>query len=175
MQISGHTWWGGAPRWGGAAPGSALVGRAPPCPTGSYAYASYGRYRNSKVHVVGTGHISKGIFKIQNGKNCLEASERRNIFYLYWPFFFQPDLTPPVVTGCPGSITETIADGTQLGGVVDYTPPQAEDNSGIVTLISSPPSPGFFDLGTTLVSYIYRDGALNGAECLFTVTVTTGD
>ena len=79
-----------------------------------------------------------------------------------------PDVTPPVITGCPGNISVTSA----VPAAVNWTPPTATDNCTTPTLTSSHQPGAVFPFGTTTVTYTAKDAANNMATCTFTVTVT---
>jgi HYR domain/Secretion system C-terminal sorting domain/Calx-beta domain len=80
-----------------------------------------------------------------------------------------PDLTAPVITGCPANISKTTTTTTAT-----WTAPAATDNcSGIVTWTSTHTSGASFPIGTTTVTYTAKDVANNTATCSFTVIVTS--
>lgn len=79
-----------------------------------------------------------------------------------------PDVTPPVISGCPGNISVTSAAPL----AVTWTPPTATDNCTTPTLTSSHQPGAVFPFGTTTVTYTAKDAANNMANCTFTVTVT---
>eukprot|EP00057_Strongylocentrotus_purpuratus_P028698 XP_011683172.1 PREDICTED: uncharacterized protein LOC578978 isoform X16 [Strongylocentrotus purpuratus] len=82
-----------------------------------------------------------------------------------------PDMTDPVITGCPQNIAEVLPDDAPAV-VVEWTVPTATDNSGNVPLLVSTASSGdVFTIGTTTVTYTFRDLASNEAICSFTVTI----
>ncbi|XP_022110489.1 hyalin-like [Acanthaster planci] len=83
------------------------------------------------------------------------------------------DVTPPVVTGCPNSITETAPFGAGVDFPVTWIEPTANDNTGTVMLILRSRQPGDrFPIGqTTSVLYLYADNAGLQASCQFDVTV----
>ena len=82
-------------------------------------------------------------------------------------------MTPPVC-----GQTNTVTADTPLGSpgtVVQFTEPQATDNSGTVTLRSRSHSPGqFFQVGTTEVCYTFADPSQNTVDCCFDVIVVEG-
>lgn len=80
------------------------------------------------------------------------------------------DVTPPVITNCPASIT--IPANTNCTATVNWTPPTASDNCG-VTSFTSNRNPGTeFQIGTTVVTYTARDARGNETVCQFNVVVT---
>ncbi|XP_071842391.1 uncharacterized protein [Apostichopus japonicus] len=79
------------------------------------------------------------------------------------------DIEPPVISGCPGDITETASSNSAS---VTWVDPRADDNSGVTILDSRSHFPGqVFAAGTTTVSYIFMDPSGNTAVCSFDVTV----
>lgn len=81
---------------------------------------------------------------------------------------------PPVVT-CPSNIVNTIAAG--LPGVpIHFASATVTDNSGSFVLLSvNPPSGSTFPVGTTPVTYTYRDSSDNRASCTFFITISIGE
>ena len=83
------------------------------------------------------------------------------------------DTIDPVIVNCPTDITQTVAAG-QTSAAVTWTPPTATDDTtptGQVVSFTTH-SPGQqFPVGTTPVSYIFRDLAGNEATCSFNVIV----
>ena len=87
---------------------------------------------------------------------------------------FQVDSTPPVC-GQTSDVVETTPLGSP-GTPVQFTEPQATDNSGTVTLRSRTHSTGqFFQVGTTQVCYTFADPSQNTVDCCFNVIVTEGE
>ena len=82
------------------------------------------------------------------------------------------DTTPPVITDCPSDQSATYESSGHEGVVnVTWTEPYATDASGTATLISRSHQPGFFQEGSTTVSYTFADATGNEAVCTFTVAV----
>jgi hypothetical protein len=80
-----------------------------------------------------------------------------------------PDLTPPVLSSCPGNLTGTTATNQAR---LDWVAPTATDNCvGVVTVTGSQASGSLFPIGNTVVQYTARDVAQNAATCTFTVSV----
>ena len=83
------------------------------------------------------------------------------------------DTIDPVIANCPTDITQTVAAG-QTTATVTWTPPTATDNvtpvNQITTVATHAPGQQF-PVGTTPVSYIFRDLAGNEATCSFNVVV----
>jgi Bacterial Ig domain/HYR domain len=78
----------------------------------------------------------------------------------------------PDISGCPGDITvDALFGGCSRS--VSWTEPTATDNcDGALSYISRSHSPGSsFDVGTTEVTYTFRDSAGNSDQCRFDVTV----
>lgn len=84
------------------------------------------------------------------------------------------DTEAPTISGCPGNITQEAEEG-QWGASVSWTEPVASDNCVLVNLTSSQSPGDFFNVGTTVVTYIALDEAGNASECQFFVTVTPPD
>ncbi len=80
-----------------------------------------------------------------------------------------PDVTPPVISGCPANIATVTASNSI---VVNWTPPTATDNCGGSVSLTSTHNPGSqFMLGSTTVTYTATDAAGNAANCVFNVFV----
>ena len=78
-------------------------------------------------------------------------------------------MTPPVIIDCPQSVMETISLGSS-SGIVTWTEPTAVDNAGGETIVLRSHEPGTsFPVGTTQVSYLFRDQNGNEATCSFAV------
>ena len=89
--------------------------------------------------------------------------------------FHSVDGVPPVIEDLPDIII-TIELGTATAAQATWSAPQVTDNSGVVILDSQTHFPGaFFPLGTTPVTYTYRDGEGNTASTTFNVIVQTGE
>lgn len=68
-----------------------------------------------------------------------------------------------------------VASRTTEEATVSFQEPTATDNSGTVVLVSRSHAPGsIFHIGTTEVTYIFRDLNGNTGSCTFTVTVLRG-
>ncbi|KAJ8041487.1 Hyalin [Holothuria leucospilota] len=81
------------------------------------------------------------------------------------------DVTPPVVENCPSEVGKIINTG-ESNSPVSWTMPQVSDNSGSFTMNDDAPAPGdSFQVGETLVVYVYSDAANNSATCEITVTL----
>ena len=82
------------------------------------------------------------------------------------------DTTNPVVANCPTDITQTAAGQTTTA--VTWTEPTATDNvtpMDQITVVATHTPGQQFPVGTTAVSYIFRDLAGNEATCSFNVIV----
>ncbi|XP_072046539.1 hyalin-like [Amphiura filiformis] len=87
----------------------------------------------------------------------------------------ESDTRAPSIISCPNNETVKIDIGS-FGAIVNWDAPMAEDTSGYVMLLVQTHAPGtFFAIGTTMVSYIFRDNANNMAKCSFSVTVTAAE
>ncbi|KAJ8039918.1 Hyalin [Holothuria leucospilota] len=84
------------------------------------------------------------------------------------------DTTPPAVI-CVEDLQQTIELGV-TGAIVVWTEPTATDISGFVSLESRSHNPGsLFDVGQTIVTYLFSDSAGNTASCIFVVEVISGE
>ena len=84
------------------------------------------------------------------------------------------DTIGPNVTSCPTGIIEKVHKGT-LNSRVYWEPPSATDLSKNIT-VSRNRSPGdIFEVGQSLVLYIFRDPAGNMGVCSFYVHVIEGN
>lgn len=84
------------------------------------------------------------------------------------------DNTPPVVSGCPGTITvQTGLGNTSCTQTATWTEPTAADAcTGAAILVSRSHAPGdAFSKGTTTVTYVFKDVANNQISCSFDVVV----
>lgn len=82
-----------------------------------------------------------------------------------------PDVTPPIVNGCPSNISIAATQGL-CGAVVSWTPPTTTDNCGaVITQTQGLPSGSSFPIGTSTITYTAHDSAANTASCTFTITV----
>ena len=89
-----------------------------------------------------------------------------------------PDVTIPVINGCPTNITQS-NDAGLCSAIVTWIEPAATDNctpsANLVWTKSHTPG-STFPVGTTTVTYTARDAANNiSAICSFTVTVTDNE
>ncbi|XP_072030692.1 uncharacterized protein [Amphiura filiformis] len=85
------------------------------------------------------------------------------------------DRENPTFSGCPSPASGKTLAGTTTS--ISWTPPTANDNSGLSLTITATHDPGdTFAIGNTAVSYTALDVGGNTAVCTFTVTVeeTTG-
>ncbi|XP_033626661.1 uncharacterized protein LOC117289582 isoform X28 [Asterias rubens] len=81
------------------------------------------------------------------------------------------DNIPPVVT-CPDNIAFEVPFGA-TGRLVTWQQPTVSDNSGNFFFVSSSNNPNdFFSVGSTIVTYTYRDNSNNQNSCSFTVLIT---
>ncbi|XP_072022697.1 hyalin-like [Amphiura filiformis] len=77
----------------------------------------------------------------------------------------------PTILFCPSNRTLEV-DERSLGTIVSWDEPVVEDTGNVMLLIQTHVSGTFFTIGTTIVSYIFRDNANNMEKCSFSVTVT---
>ena len=95
------------------------------------------------------------------------------LFY-FLHFCHQVDTVAPSILSCPNNVTTQVDPGN-FGTIVSWRGPEIQDASGDVMLLVQTHAPGtFFTVGSTIVSYIYRDYANNMAKCSFFVTVIRG-
>jgi gliding motility-associated-like protein len=80
------------------------------------------------------------------------------------------DTVSPVITGCPGPITQN-NDTDSCGAAVSWTAPVYYDNSDYFTVTASHASGDYFPVGTTTVTITVADSAGNTSICEFDVTV----
>ncbi|MDB9838442.1 HYR domain-containing protein, partial [bacterium] len=80
------------------------------------------------------------------------------------------DTVSPVITNCPGDITQN-NDLDSCGAVVNWTAPTYYDNSGHYTVSASHASGDYFPVGTTAVTITVADSSGNTLVCTFDVTV----
>jgi hypothetical protein len=81
-----------------------------------------------------------------------------------------PDLTPPVILGCPANLT---VQATSTFTNVSWVAPTATDNCGTLTPFSNSPNNSTYPVGVFLILYTATDNAGNTATCNFTLTVAT--
>ena len=80
------------------------------------------------------------------------------------------ETAPPVISGCPTSITaNTIA--SACSAVVTWIVPSATDNCTLASFIGDHNSGDSFPMGTTLVTYTATDSYGNTSTCSFNVIV----
>ena len=81
------------------------------------------------------------------------------------------DVTAPVVSNCPSTISDTV-NSDDCSVAVSWTPPSSVDNCAVSPGFIASHNPGSnFPLGTTPVSYTFDDGNGNSATCVFDVVV----
>jgi gliding motility-associated-like protein len=80
------------------------------------------------------------------------------------------DTVSPVITNCPGTITQD-NDLDSCGAYVSWSSPTYFDNSGNYTVSSTHDSGDYFPVGTTTVTITVTDAAGNSTECVFDVVV----
>jgi len=86
------------------------------------------------------------------------------------------DNTAPVIFNCPSNIVVS-NDAGECEAIVDFVPPFATDNCGVVNVTSTHNPGDVFPIGTTIVTYTFSDNAVpaNVAVCEFTVTVVDNE
>jgi hypothetical protein len=83
------------------------------------------------------------------------------------------DVTPPVISGCPSNQTIPLA-ANACTVTATWTEPTASDycSTGNLTYFSRSHAPGsVFALGTTTITYVFKDPNGNQSICSFTITV----
>jgi hypothetical protein len=82
------------------------------------------------------------------------------------------DITQPVANNCPANITVyTGAGRSTCDQIVSWTAPIATDNCSSVSATSNHNPGDLFPVGTTTVTYNFKDVSENTSSCSFTVTV----
>ncbi|XP_072046101.1 hyalin-like [Amphiura filiformis] len=85
--------------------------------------------------------------------------------------FKNVDIIPPTIHLCPHDLKRDIEIGS-FGAIVDWNEPKATDASNDAMLLVQTHVPGtFFAVGTTIVTYIFKDDANNMERCTFSITV----
>lgn len=84
--------------------------------------------------------------------------------------FASPDNEEPDIGSCPSNIIKDNDPGLSTA-MVTWTDPEAQDNSGQVTVSCSPNSGSNFDIGNTEVECEAVDESGNKNDCVFTITV----
>lgn len=91
--------------------------------------------------------------------------------YLIYSFKGLVDMTPPVVSNCPDTVSVSVPFGTQ-NTPISWIAPTATDDSGNVNVVPSH-NPGFsFPIGLSVVTYTFADRTGNEASCTFLIFVT---
>ena len=81
------------------------------------------------------------------------------------------DMTPPIVTNCPQSITYNLPPST-TSREVTWSEPTAVDNSGSIPAVTQSHQPGdVFVVGSTEVTYVFTDQSGNEATCSFVINL----
>ncbi|MBP7699229.1 MAG: HYR domain-containing protein [Saprospiraceae bacterium] len=81
------------------------------------------------------------------------------------------DTMPPVILSCPSDISMEVQSG-DCGQIVFWNEPIATDECQISSFVGTPFTSGsMIPVGTTLITYIARDGSGNTDTCSFTVTI----
>jgi hypothetical protein len=124
----------------------------------------------SKLAPVGTVRMEVAFYK-QNG-GCIYIDELCLIESGGGVNPCSPDITGPIIAGCPANISVTAAVGA-TSAIATWTAPTATDNCpGSVTLTSNSNSGTSFPIGSTTVTYTAKDVANITSICTFSITVT---
>ena len=92
-------------------------------------------------------------------------------FFFFFFLLFEADVSPPSIDFCPNDISSQ-TELEAFGAIVSWVEPQATDDSGTAVLLLQTHAPGtFFALGTTIVTYVFRDATNNMEKCSFAITV----
>ena len=90
-------------------------------------------------------------------------------------FSYLVDTIAPRILYCSNDITAQ-ADPGRYGATVSWNEPEVLDaSSDVMLLVQTHVSGTFFAIGTTVVSYIFRDNANNIGKCSFSITVAEGN
>jgi hypothetical protein len=131
--------------------------------------AAFSEYSVTKLAPTGTARVEISIIK-ETGAGCLLVDDAC-VTEAVGGNPCLPDVTAPVIAGCPASQNLTTS-GTSA--IATWATPTATDACpGTVTLTSNFNSGSSFPIGSTTVVYTARDAANNSATCGFTVTVST--
>ena len=84
--------------------------------------------------------------------------------------FLSADAVPPQFSNVPQNISAYVDPGS-CTATVDWVPPSATDNVGVVSVTSTHQPGASFPPGPTTVTYTARDAAGNQSQASFTVTV----
>ena len=106
-------------------------------------------------------------------QNVIETLSRKpnNVshFTTYY-LFCATDDEKPVFANCSSDIYVNTSIGSNME-VVNWTPPKATDNSGMVVVTQNVPD-GAFSIGETSITYIAADAANNVERCMFFIFVS---
>ncbi|MBX7242026.1 MAG: HYR domain-containing protein [Bacteroidia bacterium] len=81
------------------------------------------------------------------------------------------DIVPPVIQGCPSSISVSTDPGV-CGAVINWTAPSVTDNcSAAILQTQGAVSGSLFPTGTSVIEYTATDAGGNTAVCQFSITV----
>ena len=80
------------------------------------------------------------------------------------------DVTNPIITNCPGSVSANNTPGL-CSGIAIWTAPTASDNCPGVTLVTNHNPGETFPVGNTTVTYMATDASGNTSTCSFIVTI----
>ncbi|XP_072023013.1 hyalin-like isoform X3 [Amphiura filiformis] len=81
------------------------------------------------------------------------------------------DTTPPVVTGCPDTVSYSVSSDSPVR-TVSWIEPNSVDDSGVSMLVAQSHFPGYvFAVGITQVAYLFSDPSGNTATCSFFVII----
>lgn len=96
------------------------------------------------------------------------------IIYISFTFCITVDTRDPLVINCPQTVTEVVELGVSVA-IVSWDEPFAVDLSGSpVVVTKSHQPPVVLSVGDHVISYSFEDLAGNVADCVFTVSISTG-
>ncbi|XP_070537241.1 hyalin-like [Ptychodera flava] len=124
---------------------------------------------NSGNVTVTCSHESGTEFQIGSRKVFFNASDPFGNWYSCHSQVVVIDVECPIIT-CPDKINMTTNPGKPTA-VVNWTQPNATDNSGIVNVSSNHQSGSKFVINITVVNYTAKDPSGNEASCHFNVSV----
>ena len=128
-------------------------------PTGSILTDNFGKGGFEVTETFSVG-MTRVLYTLTDASNNVSQCEF-NVVVL--------DTEDPIITFCPNNILVGL-EGGECSEVVDYIV-EAEDNCEVASIIGTPSSGSYFDIGTTTVEVIVTDLAGNTAVCTFDVIV----
>ncbi|MGC9472435.1 MAG: HYR domain-containing protein, partial [Bacteroidales bacterium] len=148
-------------------------------------YADYTEFQADGGSVTDNCGVDESSFtlvsEVSDGLSCPETVERTyQIADLsgnaeqYIQTITVNDATDPVITGCPGNITQG-TDAGICGASVTWAAPVATDNCHVASFVSTHNPGDVFPVGVTTVTYTATDDCGNTTVCQFDVTVNDAE